>query len=127
MRIDTAQIYKFYFGYEGTELMIPMAASNEDEAMKKLRDFMSGWIGELTPKSTLSPVQLTKEKVDIPIVDPVMLSMRIEEMVQKLIPIKKPKGANTIDKLVKDWTGFPYEPQNYASIIAELGRLNPNG
>lgn len=127
MKIDQAVIYKFTFPYEGTELMIPIAAESQDQAMDKLRGFMVSWVNELMPKSTLSPVQLSKEKVDIPIVDPIMLAMRIEELVQKLIPVKKPKGAASIERLVKEWTGFPMEPQNYASIIAELSRMNPNG
>lgn len=123
MKVDSFQMYRFTFAYEGTELTIPMMGSTQDEAMSKLRVFMLGWANELTPQSTLSPVQLLKEKVDVPVVDPIALQLRIEELVQLLIPVKKPKGANSVEKLVKDWTGFPMEPQNFASIIAELSRM----
>lgn len=124
MKIETASIFKMTFLYEGTELMIPMAAATQAEAMQKLKTFMEGWVKELTPLPTpvptLSPVQLNEEKPP----DPMVLAMRIEEMVKQLIPLKKPKGAQSVERLVKEWTGFPYEPQNYASIIAELARLN---
>lgn len=127
MRIDTAQVYKFFFSYEGTEIMIPMAAETQQEAIKKLRAHLLSWANELAVvvnSPTPSPAEFQKAEESIP--DPMMLVMRIEEMVKNLIPLKKPKGAQTMDKLVKDWTGFPLEPANYASIIAELGRLNPN-
>lgn len=124
MKIDQAIIFKFFFPYEGTEIMIPMAAASQDEAVNKLRVFMLGWASDLqaTSAPTLSPIQPKPVEERAP--DPLVLAMRIEELVTKLIPIKKPKGASSIEKLVKDWTGFPYEPQNYASIIAELGRMD---
>lgn len=128
MKIETANIFKLTFTYEGAELMIPIAATTQAEAMAKVSTYMQGWLKEMGTKSTdsvLSPVQLNQEKITEP--DPYALQLRIEELVQKLIPIKKPKGANTIEKLVKDWTGFPMEPMNYASIIAELGRLSTDG
>lgn len=127
MRVDQATIYKFFFSYEGTELMIPMAGASQEEAMAKLRGFMLGWSNELTVNTlpTLSPVQINKlpeEKMP----DPFTLQLRIEELVKILIPLKKPKGAQTVDRLVKEWTGFPMEPANYPSIIAELGRISPH-
>jgi hypothetical protein len=132
MKIDSFNMYRFTFSYEGTELMIPMAAATQEEAMKKLRDFMAGWMSEMTVNPTLSPVQFNgptsdpefKNKPPEPLPpDPMVLMMRIEEMVQKLIPLKKPKGAASVERLVKEWTGFPMEPANYPAIIAELGRL----
>lgn len=131
MKVEVANIYKFFFGYEGTEVMIPMAAPTQEEAGQKLRSFMLGWVNELA-SPTLSPVQLKgpntdpgfKDREPEPLPpDPIMLAMRIEELVKELIPLKKPKGAQTVERLVKEWTGFPMEPQNYPSIIAELGRL----
>lgn len=122
MKIETANIYKFYFSYEGTELMIPMAAASQDEAMRKLREFMLGWCNEMTPASTLSPVQLAPSEE--PKADPFTLQLRIEELVKEILPYKKPKGAQTVERLVKEWTGFPMEAANYPSIIAELNRLN---
>lgn len=129
MRIDTAQIFKFFFTYEGTELMIPMAAASPEEAVFKLKAFMQQWIGEMDTvvaqvkaEPTLSPIQPKKSEEKMP--DPFTLQLRIEELVKILIPIKKPKGAQTVERLVKEWTGFPMDPENYPSIIAELGRMN---
>lgn len=127
MRIDQATIYKFFFTYEGTELMIPMAGATQEEAVNKLRAFMMGWANELVPVATPTPSPF----MGMPSVsqetgpNPFTLQLRIEELVKTLIPLKKPKGSNTLEKLVKDWTGFPMEPENYASIIAELSRMGP--
>lgn len=125
MRIDIAQVFKFTFTYEGAELMIPLAAPSKEEAISKLRNLMLGWANELVPATpTLSPMQIHTPELPPP--DPFALQMRIEEMIRTLIPLKKPKGAQTVERLVKEWTGFPMEPENYPAIIAELGRLGPN-
>jgi hypothetical protein len=135
MRVDTAQIYKICFSYENTEVMIPIAASTQEEAMMKLKTYLLGWVDELQTAAvpTISPVQFKgpnsdpgfgkKEPESLP-VDPFALELRIEDMVKALIPLKKPKGAVTVERLVKDWTGFAMSPENYASIIAELGRIS---
>lgn len=114
-------MWKFFFEYEGTTLMIPIAAPTEGEARTKLRIFILGWAGELVPTSVLSPMQTnTSGGLEAPTMPEFGLELRIEDLVRDLTVIKKPKGANTLGKLVKEWTGFPMEPQNYKAIISEL-------
>lgn len=126
MRLETAQVFKFFFTYEGTELMIPLAAATPEEAQAKLRNLMLKWSEELgmPPGTVASPVQPVKTPISLP--DPMILEARIEDLIKTLIPLKKPEGPNTVDKLVKKWTGFTMSPENYPSIIAELSRMNPN-
>jgi hypothetical protein len=128
MRVESAQVFKVTFEYEGTQLMIPIAGANQQEAMAKLRGFMLGWANELQIAAGPVPstMDLSKPPVEEPQIDPFALQLRIEEMVKGLIPLKKPKGATTIERLVKEWTGFPMEPENFPAIIASLGRLGPN-
>lgn len=108
--------------------MIPLAAPSQQEATTKLRGLMLEWANELqlAAGSVPSTLDLSKPIVEEVKIDPFALQLRIEEMIKGLIPLKKPKGAQTIDRLVKEWTGFPMEPENFPAIIAELGRLGPN-
>lgn len=132
MRIDQQTVFRVYFTYEGTELMMPVSANDEQAAKMKLRGFLLQWANELvTDASVLSPIQRRETPmptsagipVELPPVSDIGLSLRIEELVKDCMSIKKPAGAQPMDKLIKTWTGFPYEPQNYAAIIEGLEKI----
>ena len=119
-----------YFSYESTELMIPVSAPDEESAKMKLRAFFEQWSQEMAVGGpVISPVQRTARSLprveDIPAVaiPSEALSLRIEELIKDCMPIKKPAGAQSLEKLVKTWTGFPYEPQNFQAIIGELEKI----
>lgn len=123
MRIEVSQMYQCFFTYEGTEIMIPVRAQSEEEAKTKLRQFLLLWGNELVLSTpTISPIQQTQVP-EVPTVSPMMLELRIEQLVKELMPIKKPSGAQSMEKLVKSWTGFPYESSNYQAIISELEKI----
>ena len=130
MKIEHFTMFKMYFSYEGTEIMIPVGAPDENLARMKLRGLMQEWMNELST-STLSPIQRRDTPMpstagsmnELPPLSPVALELRIEELVKDIMPSKKMKGAATLPHMVKEWTGFVYEPANYLAIISELEKI----
>ena len=129
MRIEESNIYSFYFPYEGHEITISVRAQTKTEAIDKLKHYFQQWNVDIameypkiapipTPVSTPSPID-----VSIPPPNPFSLELSIEELVKEIMPIKKPKGAQQVGTLVKEWTGFTYEQGNYMAIIDELKRI----
>ena len=139
MRIDSSSIFTFYFPYEGHEIAIPVRAQTQDEAITKLRGFFVGWGNELLGHGQLIPSgvaagsgvapKAAAEEIGIlgnPNTNAMMLELRIEDLVKEVMPLKKVTGAQPLQNLIKKWTGFPYEPQNYAAIISELEAIKIN-
>jgi hypothetical protein len=129
MRIETVQMFKFYFKYEGTELMIPLAEASEEEAKVHLRALLLQWANEMTvpPGSALSPIQQKDtpmpQLTEAPIPLSPILELRIEELLKTIADakLKVPKG--TVAKTVKDWTGFEHTPGNFPAIVEELEKI----
>ncbi len=127
MRIEESNIYSFFFPYEGHEITIPVRAQTKTEAIDKLKHYFQQWNVDIAmeyPKTAPSPI-VPSPLVDVatPPPDPFALELSIEELVKEIMPIKKPKGAQQVGTLVKEWTGFTYEQGNYMAIIDELKRI----
>ncbi len=137
MRIDETKMFEFRFPFYGGEFSIPIRAQARDEAADLLRSILQQWLIEIVtefprpaPSSSTaqddargsSPRPNTGEPPPAA-VPTYALELDIEALVKDIVPIKKPKGAQTVDRLVKEWTGFEYAPQNYAAIIDELRKL----
>lgn len=131
MRIESQNMFKVFLPYEGAEIMIPVSAVDEQNAKVKLRGLFLQWANELVADAAmLSPIQRRATPMPesagpaTPMGIPTeALSLRIEELVKECMPIKKPVGAKSLDKLVKEFTGFPYETPNYQAIISELEKI----
>lgn len=116
-------MYKFFFTYEGGDVMIPISGETEEIAKTKLRNYLGEWSNQLVPSApVLSPEQL-RPLPEPPSISPMALELRIEELIKDVMPIKKPKNASSMERLVKDWTGFSMESQNYPAIISELEKI----
>lgn len=135
MRIEENRVFEFKFPYYGAEISIPIRAQSRDEAAEELKKHIQSWMMELamefpkaapdvTPTSAAPSGATPKSDPAVPSAIPTYaLELDIEQLIKDLMPVKKPKGANTLDKLVKDWTGFAYSPENYPAIIEELKKL----
>ena len=126
MRIEASQIFTFYFPYEGHELTLPVRAQTREEACQKLLHFFSQWGMEVSmeaPKVASVATKIIDTVTPPSAPNSYVLELDIEQLVKDIMPIKKPKGANSVEKLVKEWTGFPYETQNYPAIIASLQKI----
>ena len=136
MRIEENKVFEFKFPYYGVEITIPIRANSREEAGEALKAHFQTWMTELAmefPKT--APTESTpRAAVATDVVHPASvapennvpsyaLELDIETLVKEIMPIKKPKGANTMMKLVKDWTGFNYSPENYPAIIEELKKV----
>ena len=127
MRIETASVFKFYFNYEGTELMIPLAEKTEEEAKIKLRGFLLQWANDLEVPagSALSPIQRAETPMPAIPASPIM-ELRIEELLKTIADAKLRQVKGTVAATVKEWTGFKHEPQNFPVIIEELEKIRRN-
>lgn len=136
MRIDETKIFEFRFPFYQGELCVPIRANTREEAVEQLKGHLNNMMVDLAaefPKAApaeAAPSGAAPSGEKPPVVEPprreiptYALELDIETLVKELMPIKKPKGAQTIEKLVKDWTGFAYAPENYAVIIEEMRRL----
>lgn len=134
MRIEETKIFEFKFPFYGGELSVPIRALSREEAAETLKsqlntmmidlasEFPKAASGDLTPPDAgVSPTKV----IDAPpaTIPTFALELDIETLIKELMPIKKPKGANGIGKLVKDWTGFEYAPENYPAIIEGLRKM----
>lgn len=127
-------MHKFIFSYEGTELMIPVAAVNIDAAKAKLVSLFMQWSGELgsvgTPaqESTLSPIQPHKqEDMPMPAVSHMALELRIEDLMKEIVGTGLRDAKRTVEATVRDWTGFKMEASSYAAIIEVLEKIKRDG
>lgn len=137
MRIEENKIFEFKFPYYGNEISIPIRAQSRELAAEELKNHITSWMMDLAmefPKT--APVESTPQgavpsgdtgtsnvkppEVNVP---SYALELDIEQLVREIMPIKKPAGANTIDVLVKKWTGFKYSTENYPAIIEELKKV----
>lgn len=127
MRTEQISMFKIFFAYEGTELMIPIAASDIEEAKTKLRGLFSQWLNDLNVPvgSALSSIQQKDTPMPtMPMVpNSAILELRIEDLLKEIsqAKLKVPKG--TVANTVKDWTGFKHEAPNFAAILSELERI----
>lgn len=137
MRIEENKIFEFKFPYYGAEITIPIRAQSREEAAEELRKHIQSWMTELamefpktapaeSPKAgmvNMDPNPLPEIALPGSIVPSYALELDIEELVKQIMPMKKPAGANTVNTLVKKWTGFVYSPENYPAIIEELKKV----
>lgn len=127
MRIESVSMFKFYFAYEGTELMIPIAAADETQAKAKLTELFRFWSGDLAVPngSVLSPVQ--QKDTPMPMIPAVpagpLLELRIEELLKTIADAKLRVTKQTVAATVKDWTGFKHDPANFPAILEELEKI----
>lgn len=126
MRIEESKIYEFRFPFHGGELAIPVRAQSREEAGQALRRHLNDFMIELATEFPLQvpqavpPTENSAPPAPPPVVSSYALELQIEEIVKQLMPLKKPKGAQTIPIMVKAWTGFEFSPENYLAIIDEL-------
>lgn len=117
-------MFKVYFAYEGTELMIPIAAGDVEEAKMKLKGLFAQWSNDLSvpPGSVLSPVQQKETPMPTIPTSPI-LELRIEELLKGIVDARLKQPKATVAATVKDWTGFKHEPENYPVILEELEKI----
>lgn len=124
MRVESTQVFRFFFQYEGTELMIPLAGANEEDARGKLRGLFSQWINDLSMPTgaVLSPVQ--QKETPMPTIPgtPIM-ELRIEELLRNIADARLKVVKGTVAATIKDWTGFKHDPANFPAIIEELEKI----
>ncbi len=130
MRIEETKIFEFKFPFHGGEISIPVRAMTVQEAATDLKALLNNFMIDLAtefpvaigalPTYFPAPEERASTESNIP---SYALELDIETLIKELMPIKKPKGAQGIAKLVKDWTGFEYAPQNYPAILDELKKM----
>lgn len=127
MRIESTQVFRFYFQYEGTELMIPLAGADEQDAKAKLRGLFLQWSNDLIMPTgaALSPIQQKETPMPTsPMMAPSpILELRIEELMKNIADARLKVAKGTVAATIKDWTGFKHDPTNFPAIIEELERI----
>src|SRR5580704_16070372 len=105
MRIDESRIFEFRFPFYGGEFSIPIRAQTKEEASDILRNHLQQWMIELAtefPRSAPAEQKVERTvKTEPPASSAIpsfALELDIENLVKEIMPIKKTKGAQTVER-----------------------------